>query len=463
VTPTDVPQILRADALGLALGALMIVVGLAALFSARALRRPESPLPWFGTFTLLYGLRLLARTTTFPLLFDLGGGFWRYLIAAITYSIPVPVLLFLRSACPPWKRALGLAALILSALAASGIAADAVLRRPNSARVPYNLVAVALMVACLGLLLQPRSAPPQDLPTLRVGIIAFAATAILDNLRSLGFVSWSGLPVESLGATTLAACLGTVAARRVLQNSRRLAALDRELSIARQIQSSILPARMPRVPGLTVAARYKPMTAVAGDFYDFVEVGEHGLGVLVADVAGHGVPAALLASMVKIAMAAQSSNADRPERLLKGMHETLSGRLGGQYVTAAYLYLDRDSGVMRYAGAGHPPLLRWRPSEGGPTQFEKNGFPLGLMDEGHYQELEAPLQSGDRFILYTDGLVDGVNPSGELLGLERVSLLVTAGSGLGTERLADHILENHQRWTDRRLDDDLTLVIVDCV
>src|SRR5262249_56396715 len=128
---------------------------------------------------------------------------------------------------------------------------------------------------------------------------------------------------------------GTLATRRVLGEARRLVALDRELSIARQIQSSILPAAMPRIGGLDVAARYRPMTAVAGDFFDFLETERGHLGVLVADGSRPGVPAALIASMVKVALGAQRGRVDSPAALLSGMNQTLFGRIGGQYVTAA--------------------------------------------------------------------------------------------------------------------------------
>ena len=90
---------------------------------------------------------------------------------------------------------------------------------------------------------------------------------------------------------------------RVIADAERLVAMNRELDIARQIQPSILPQSMPRIPGLTIVARYRPMTAVAGDFYDFLEIDPRRLGILVADVSGHGVPAALIASMVKVALA----------------------------------------------------------------------------------------------------------------------------------------------------------------
>jgi serine phosphatase RsbU (regulator of sigma subunit) len=204
------------------------------------------------------------------------------------------------------------------------------------------------------------------------------------------------------------------------------------------------------------------MTAVAGDFYDFLEIGEKRLGVLVADVSGHGVPAALIASMVKVAIAAQKPLADRPAAVLAGMNETLVGRLGGQYVTAAYLYLDRESGLMRYSAAGHPPLLRGRRDEPRPREIEENGLPLGMMEVAEYRQLEQPLADGDRFLLYTDGLVEAANQAGEFFTIERVKDAVAAGAGLGTERVATVIVERARAWAHEVAADDLTVVLIDC-
>ena len=289
------------------------------------------------------------------------------------------------------------------------------------------------------------------------------ATAIVDNLRGLRVLSRPGFDVEPIGSTILIVSLGTIAARRAFKDAQRLLAIDKELSIAREIQSSILPRAMPRVAGLSVAARYQPMTAVAGDFYEFLEMGEGRLGILVADVSGHGVPAALIASMVKVAIAAQKPQADRPAAVLAGMNETLLGQLGGQYVTAAYLFLDRQAGLMRYSAAGHPPLLRWRAGEERSREIEENGLPLGLMDIAHYEQLEQPLAAGDRFLLYTDGLVEAANAAGEFFTLERVKDAVAAGAGLSADGAADLIVENTRRWARQVAADDLTVVIVDCV
>jgi sigma-B regulation protein RsbU (phosphoserine phosphatase) len=464
VTRAEVGSMLRADALYIGLGLLLVAVGIASVaVYARSPREGPSALPWFGIFTFLYGLRLLARSDTFPLLFDLPPRFWLFLAAAITYVVPLPMLLLLRIVFPRWRRPLGWAAVLVGGFAVCALAADAHLRRPYSAQTPNNLIAIAFMAISLPLLFRADAAPSRDLATLRVGLVSLAATAVVDNLRGLQLLSWPHFDVEPLGSTILIAGLGRIAARRVFKDAERLLALDRELRIARGIQSSILPTAMPKVGGLVVAARYQPMTAVAGDFYDFLELGPRRLGVLVADVSGHGVPAALIASMVKVAIAAQRLQADSPAAVLAGMNRTLQGQLGGQYATAAYLFLDREAGVMRYSAAGHPPLLRWRGAEAQAREIEENSLPLGMMDIVHYGQLEQPLQVGDRFLLYTDGLLEATNAAGEFFDMERVKSAIADCAERSTERAADLIVEKTLGWTEGRAADDLTLVLVDCV
>ncbi len=124
---------------------------------------------------------------------------------------------------------------------------------------------------------------------------------------------------------------------------------------------------------------------------------------MIADVSGHGVPAALSASMVKVAIRAQRDWADDPARVLTGLNSILCGNLQGQFVTAGYLYLDPARGALAYAGAGHPPLLAWRGREKKVECMEENGLMLGIFPEGAYKSMTAALEPGDRFVLYTDG------------------------------------------------------------
>ncbi len=237
--------------------------------------------------------------------------------------------------------------------------------------------------------------------------------------------------------------------------------MDQELSVARQIQSSILPQVMPRVTGVSVAARYRPMTSVAGDFYDFAEMDDDRIGILIADVSGHGVPAALIASMVKVAFAAERQHADSPAAVLAGMNETLCGRLAGRYVTAAYLFVDVQSRVIRYGAAGHPPMLRLARTDRKVDEVERNGLLLGFIEDPGYEEIELPLGDNDRFLLYTDGLIEAANADEDLFGLERLEESFAAAAGLPADAAANALLSAVDAWSGRAPGDDLTLVVVD--
>ena len=156
-----------------------------------------------------------------------------------------------------------------------------------------------------------------------------------------------------MAAVVLYGALGYLAARHVIGAELSLAALRQELDTARRIQEAILPPGPPNAPRLAVAARYLPMTEVAGDLYDFAELEDGRTGVLVADVSGHGVAAALVSSMTKVAFQAQAAHHDDPARVLAGMNRMLGTRLDGKFVTAAYICLDAAEGTLPVRG-GRP-------------------------------------------------------------------------------------------------------------
>ncbi|HTQ97579.1 MAG TPA: SpoIIE family protein phosphatase, partial [Candidatus Acidoferrum sp.] len=165
------------------------------------------------------------------------------------------------------------------------------------------------------------------------------------------------------------------------QLAKQLVAINSELDMARQIQLSILPHSVPSLGGLDIAARFLPMTSVAGDFYDFIEIDEKHLGILIADVSGHGLPSALIASMLQVALTAQKTHASEPAKVLAGLNHALCGKFTQNFVTAAYVYLDLEKNQMRYAGAGHPPLLLYRASSGKTERILENGLILGMFSE----------------------------------------------------------------------------------
>src|SRR5580698_9427004 len=190
------------------------------------------------------------------------------------------------------------------------------------------------------------------------------------------------------------------------QIAQQLVEINIELEMARQIQLSILPSSTPKIAGMEIVARYIPMTSVAGDFYDFIVVDPNHIGILIADVSGHGLPAALIASMLQVALTAQAHHASDPGKVLAGLNQALCGKFQHNFVTAAYVYVDVKKNIISYGGAGHPPLLLWRKSTGTSSQLIENGLVMGQFEEATYESLQIPIEPGDRFFLYTDGILE---------------------------------------------------------
>jgi serine phosphatase RsbU (regulator of sigma subunit) len=249
------------------------------------------------------------------------------------------------------------------------------------------------------------------------------------------------------------------------QIAQQLVAINTELEMARQIQLSILPRDTPKLDGLEIVARYIPMTSVAGDFYDFIIVDEKHVGILIADVSGHGLPAALIASMLQVALTAQSAHASEPGKVLSGLNQALCGKFQQNFVTAAYIFMDLEKSVMSYAGAGHPPLLLWRKSSGGASEVLENGLVLGQFPEATYDVVQVALEPGDRSVIYTDGILETKNPSDEEFGTGRFMRLMETSHGVGANQFVDALLEELSRWSEHPRgegqQDDITVLVID--
>jgi serine phosphatase RsbU (regulator of sigma subunit) len=248
------------------------------------------------------------------------------------------------------------------------------------------------------------------------------------------------------------------------QLAQQLLVIQKELETARQIQQSILPESAPRMAGLDIAARYVPMAAVAGDFYDFIVLDDKRIGILVADVSGHGMPAALIASMLKIALAAQARHAADPAGVLHGLNQALCGKFQHHYVTAAYAFVDLEKRSLTYAGAGHPPMLLWSGTSAGVRDISENGLFLGKFDFATYSSVEVPLVAGDWGLLYTDGISETTNAADVEFGTGRFREFLANGKSTSADQLADRLLEELWHWSEHRLgedlNDDITMVAI---
>jgi len=461
---------LRWEFVSIAIGVALLFAGLIdlSLFLLRS-RTRERTLVYFGILALLYGLRLLIHQSIVRSLWDLPRSRWDLLGWLITCTILLPLSLFLHElADPPFRRALRWILAFQAALAIVGIAGPIAGIAPGRLG-PLNSVVVLGSVAVAVIYLVWNRTRPSALPLThetRVLLVGFAAWFLLVihvNLRDLGLLP--GRDIEPIGFLIFVGALAYVSAGRIFAAEERLLSINKELDIARQIQSSTLPRQIPSFEHLQISARYVPMSAVAGDFYDFLVVDAHRVGILVADVTGHGVPAALIASMLKVAFSAQAEHAADPARVLKGLNRALCGKFEEHFVTAAYIFADTERNVLRYGGAGHPPLMLASPPPETVRQFEENGVMLGLFPEAEYTSIEIPLRAGDRCLMYTDGVFEAMNAVQQEFGKPRLAEFLQTHANLSANAFTKALLEEVARWAShangQRQDDDITVLALD--
>jgi len=232
--------------------------------------------------------------------------------------------------------------------------------------------------------------------------------------------------------------------------------LEQELHIARLIQQTLLPKSLPGLPGYEVAAYYQPARQVGGDFYDFLRLPDGQLGLIVGDVSGKGVPAALVMAITRTMLQA-AYRLGSPGEILEQVNNTLYRDIPpNMYVTCLAALLDSKTGQLQYANAGHDlPYLR---HADGVSKLRATGMPLGLMPDMNYEQKEITLRPGDSVLLYSDGLVEAHDPQREMFGFPRMQGFVGAHPGGAT--LIDTLLAELERFTGEEWEqeDDITLV-----
>jgi sigma-B regulation protein RsbU (phosphoserine phosphatase) len=446
-----------------------VVFGLAAAVIAIIRRRSGIRLfLWLAIWSGTYGIRLLIEIPVVRINFTPQLQFLSvYITVFINYFQLVFAQLFWWELVRDKMRIfLQIMVIVVSAIGLTGIGWFIITGSPDTL-MPYNnfLAAISLVVLIVIIMVKRFSDRFLVLPQrgiLAAGTLVFAAEALYSNLSL--FLHYRTLSIlGQIGFAVLLLSLAYVAAQMVFTNERRLFAIETELETARKIQSSILPAGVPELKGLRIAAAYYPMTSVAGDFYDFIRINQNQAGFLVADVSGHGVPAALIASMIKVAMQTVAKLALDPAALLKRLNEILGQQLRGQFLTASYLYIDSQIHRARYSAAGHPPLLYWDSAAQQLQFIESNGLFIGAKKEADYPNRELTFSRGDRFLLYTDGLTEAMNAAGEAFGDHRLDQVIHSNTDVPAPQLGSRLIAEIRLWQNpgESQQDDITWIIVD--
>ncbi|MGA9531675.1 MAG: SpoIIE family protein phosphatase [Anaerolineales bacterium] len=241
--------------------------------------------------------------------------------------------------------------------------------------------------------------------------------------------------------------------------------LEEELVVAREIQRSLLPEREPQMDGWAVAAAYRAASQVSGDFFDFLDISDpsEGLGIVVADVMGKGVPAALFMAMARTTIRSTALSGRSPAHALLRSHELiLKDSRTDRFLTVFYGVLEPDSGRLTYCNAGHNPPLWFRRTAGRIEELTTDGIVLGAVDEITLGERTIQMAPGDILLLYTDGFTEAIDDAGTPFGLEGLSAVLETCHRLPAREIADAVMAaiDDFRGTAEQLD-DLTLVVVE--
>jgi sigma-B regulation protein RsbU (phosphoserine phosphatase) len=241
--------------------------------------------------------------------------------------------------------------------------------------------------------------------------------------------------------------------------------LVQEVRIAQDFQKMLLPDHCPEIPGIEIAAASRPALEVGGDFYDFFWLDESRLGIVIADVSGKGIPGALIMSMVRSVVRAESRRSQTPRDVLQAVNQTIcSDTRENVFVTMTFAILDLERKRLTFARAGHEPLVAYSPSDGALRLISPEGIALGLVDEEIFtviRDQEVPIRDGDVFVLYTDGIIEAVDRSGHEYGQERFLDLVRTHADKPAEQLIDDLVMDIRDFTrGGKQSDDITLVVL---
>jgi serine phosphatase RsbU (regulator of sigma subunit) len=251
--------------------------------------------------------------------------------------------------------------------------------------------------------------------------------------------------------------------RQQQQQAQERERIEQELRVARLIQQTLLPKHVPDLPGYQLAAYYQPAREVGGDFYDFLELDNGHLGLVVGDVTDKGVPAAIVMATTRTMLRASAQRLDSPGEVLKRVNDVIVPDIPpNMFITCLYAILDPETGLLRYANAGHDLPYRRRTLNGGAEELRATGMPLGLLPGMNYEEKEIVLQRGDSVLFYSDGLVEAHDPEREMFGFPRLQGLVGAHRSDGPA-MVNFLLSELARFTGEQWEqeDDITLVTLD--
>jgi sigma-B regulation protein RsbU (phosphoserine phosphatase) len=262
--------------------------------------------------------------------------------------------------------------------------------------------------------------------------------------------------------TTLAAqvAIALENARLYEEIARQEKRLERDLELARELQFRLLPQSLPKLPHLELAAKFAPARAIGGDLYDFVSYSLSRTALVIGDVSGKGAPAAIYAALVSGILRSHAPIEPGPAEMLRAVNFSLGERrIDGQFVSLIYAVWDDERQTLQVANSGLPRPLYWHDDK--IEIIEATGLPLGLFDDADYDEFTFNAKPGDKFVFFSDGILDARNEAGELFGRSRVEQIVANSDGVSAEDLVNSLFDavaEHASGVETF--DDQTVVVI---
>ncbi len=249
--------------------------------------------------------------------------------------------------------------------------------------------------------------------------------------------------------------------QRSLEEKQR--EIEKDLEMARIFQRSLLPSKFPEDRGLKFNAYYLPSSKVGGDLYDIIDIDEKHIGILIADLSGHGVHAAILVSMLKALMSTYARDFRSPARVIGILNDMLSDIMPeAAYATVFYAVIDLSDKSMVYTIAGHPPPLVYRKGDNRAEFLSGGNFFVGMNKGEEFKEDRFQLNIGDRLFLYTDGLIELFNPSGEIFGTKRLFKIFSENVILSIEEMNGVIISEMDKFRNGvAIGDDVAILTME--
>lgn len=447
------------------LGAFFLLLGvfIVVVFLPSLMRRDSLA---FSLFLVLMGLHVLSQTPI-RLFFVSDPRLWLVVRLLTVYLLPPSYGAFVDTSFAKKGDWIGRVWMVALAWAVVSLALTAV----RVAHWHSLVVAYYPMVGLTGLVsfwLPAQRAREGDREA-RFFVIGFLVFVLLVLPDLLGGLGWATVSTAHVGMFVLVCSIAFILMGRhsrllrdMAQMTGELRSIQKEIEITHSIHLALLPDHPPLLPGVSWSIDYLPSARVGGDFYDFAS-GDEGICVLLADVSGHGVPAAVFASTVKMAFGLEEARIGDPALVLRNMSRSLYGRVGDQLLTATCTLIDLKNRRVVHASAGHLPMLFWKARSRELRAIKPKGRIIGFSpDPECANAIIEEIETGDRLILYTDGVTEAENRRGQPFGEDRLMRLVRESADVSIEEFRHRARQLVQQWNGGMLplEDDFTLLVL---